>query len=401
MVSAMQTSGRLGFGEFLSDIRYVVTSPAQRFSVILERGAMWGSILLLILPVYLAFHFAGGIYFDHDPFPGYSFLAPAVLAAVAQLMKAYAIHFFARLFEGKWHYSAGTGTFRKFLTVFGYTGVPGTLAVICATLMFLLVPQQIGMAFRDFKAITVSLFIAFGVGLFIWGLILLVLALRPVYRMRDWKIVAAFILGTVLVVVLTLANSLLAVQAQTEYVYVQPILSARVLGFLAVDPEQTHPRESKIAIHVDRLVYRLKAPERFDLIAFEPVQPGSDSTRRGAVYGKSWLIAWKQTDQTVGRIVGLPGDSVEVLQGVLRVNGRDWEEPYLAAGFRSNVTLPISHLGPSEYLVLPENRHLLESQKSGWVVDRSRILGRIVLKMWPLGWGLYSPNAFLHAYPKN
>ncbi|HYK88798.1 MAG TPA: hypothetical protein VE398_08515, partial [Acidobacteriota bacterium] len=149
----MEKSTKLGFNEFLADVRFVITSPTRRFPVILERGALWGSILLLAAPVYFGFGHAGGIYFDHDPFPGYSLLLPAVLATAAQVLKALLIHFFERLFEGKRHFSAGTDTFRNMLTLFGYSSVPGTLALILATVLFFLVPGQIGAALQEFRVL--------------------------------------------------------------------------------------------------------------------------------------------------------------------------------------------------------------------------------------------------------
>lgn len=392
---------RLGFGEFLTDIRYVITSPAQRFAVIHERGAMWGSIVLLVAPAYFAFGYVGGIYFDRDPFPGYSFLMPAVFAAAAQLIKAFFIHFFGRLFEGKWHYSAATGKFRDMLTLFGYTTVPGSLAVILAAILFLLVPEQIGGALRDFRAITISILIAIGVGLFIWNLILFVLALRLVYPMRDFKIVAALLIGSVLIAVPAGAISALTMPVRVQYSYVQPMISTRVLGFLACSPEESRGKEAKLSLYVDRVAYSFKTPKHFDLVAYDPLaaKGGKETSERGGVvYGKTSLFSWREEDQIVGRLIGLPGDSVELLQGKPRINGRLWAEPYIPVEFQTNVTMPLTHLGTAEYLVLPDNRHLLEAKKDDWIISRDRITGRVLVHKWPMGWAIFSPSAFLHAY---
>lgn len=397
----MENSGKLSFGEFLADIRYVITSPAQRFSIILERGALWGSILLLVAPGYFGFAQAGGVYFDRDPFPGYSFLMPAVLAAIFQLMKGYFIHFFGRLFEGKWHYSAATGKFRDMLTVFGYSTVPGSLALIFATILFFLVPEQIGAAMRDFRAITISILVAIGVGLFIWNLILLVLALRSIYPMRDYKIVVAFLLGSVLVGIPAAATAFVALPVHVKYTYLQPLMSSRVLGFMASSPEESRGKEAKISIHVDRIVYRLKKPKHFDLVAYDPLpEKPAKETREGgvAVYGKTSIFSWEERDRIVGRIIGAPGDSVELNQGKLIINGKPWSEPYIPADSRSNASLPARRLTSSEYLILPENRHLLESAKDDWVVSRDRIAGRVLVVKWPMGWAIFSPTAFLRAY---
>ncbi len=391
----MENSRKLSVVEFLADIRYVFTSPAQRFSVILERGALWGSILLLIAPVYLGFSFAGGVYFDREPFPGYSLLLPAVLAAASQLIKAYLIHFFCRLFEGRGRFSAAAGRFRSMLTVFGYSTVPGTLAAILAAILFFLIPEQFAVAMRDFRTLMISIFIAIAVGLFIWNLILLVLALRPVYLMRDLKIVSALIIGSILAILPAFAMTLVAVPVRAPYAQLQTIISPRMLGFMASGPEQSQGKEARISIHVDRLVYRFKMPARFDLIAYDPLPDNSGK----AGQEETSKFPWQEKFQSIGRIVGIPGDTVELAGGQLRINGQAWAEPYIPADFQSNASISPVTLGPSEYLVLPGDRRVLESKKDGWVVPRSRITGRLPISRWPMGWRFFRSTAFLRAYP--
>ena len=191
----------LSFGEFLRDIRLVVSSPGRRFPVIRARGARWGSLALLIIPTYIAFDFAGGIYFRRDPFPGYSFIPPLLAAVVAVILKLYLIHLFARLFRGKAQISPGQGRYSDLVVVFGYTGVPSILALLLGSGIFMLIPDEIGYVTHNFRAVGISIMVALGIALFIWKFILVVLALRTVYMMRDIKIVASFILGSALLIV--------------------------------------------------------------------------------------------------------------------------------------------------------------------------------------------------------
>ena len=101
---------KLSFLEFLSDIRLVLTSPARRFDLIKERGAAWGSLVLLVVPLYFGFSYMGGVYFDRDPFPGYSFIPPLVIAAVAVFLKLFFIHVVARMFRPQESPEQGRGT---------------------------------------------------------------------------------------------------------------------------------------------------------------------------------------------------------------------------------------------------------------------------------------------------
>ena len=101
----------------------------------------------------------------------------------------------------------------------------------------------------------------------------------------------------------------------------------------------------------------------------------------------------------MGRVVGRPGDSVELVKGKLVVNKQPWDERYLLPAFRSDADLPLIALGPSQYCVLPENRHLIDSMRDELVVERNQILGREIIARWPLGWWSLQPNIFLQPQP--
>ncbi len=400
----MRHGGKLSFGEFLRDIHLVVTSPAHRFAVIQERGASWGSMVLMVVPTYLALNFVGGIYFARDPFPGYSFIPPLIAAAVSVFLKLYLIHICALLFRGRRHDGGRHDAFSALKVVFGYTSVPALLALLLASAIFLLIPPEIGHLLLNVKAVAMSVMVAVIVALFIWNLILVVLALRTVYSMRDIMIVVSFILGSALMVVPAVAASWIVATPRVDIAYVQPILSGRILRFLASDPTSTISTNTKIGIHVDRLAYRLRAPERFELVAFARSQDAKGNRGNGAVIveggaGVHSLFSWDDGESAVGRIVGLPGDTIEVVNGNLRIDGQAWDERYLAQEYRSYSSLPLKSLGPSEYFVLPENRNLIDQLKNDLVVDRDRISGREILSRWPLGWWTFRPAVFLQPQP--
>ncbi len=403
----MDEGKKLSWGEFLSDIRLVITSPAQRFRLIHERGALWGSLLLIIAPAYFSFTFVGGIYFDRDPFPGYSFILPAVIAAALQLLQIYLIHFFSRLFQGRGRYSAATGKFRELVGVYGYATLPAILALILATAIFLLIPQQIVLLFRNFRVVGISLMLALGLAIFIWNLILLVLAMRPVYAIRDLKIISSFLLGYVSMAILGLGRMLVVVPAYVDYVYLQPILSPKIIGVFIEDPAGSLNRETAMAVYVDKLSYRFKAPKRFELVAFstangeqgEQERETARMVRVGKSSSSSVPTRLNERDTMVGRIVGLPGDAVEIVSGKLSINSQLWAEPYIAPEFQSSASLPMRNLESSQFLILPENRLLLDSGSADFLVERQRILGRCIVKRWPIGWWLYRPTVFLQAYP--
>ncbi len=389
----------MGLKDFLRDIRLVITSPSQRFAVIHERGALWGSLALLIVPAYFGFTYAGAIYFDAEPLPGYAFVLPAVVAAGAQLVKVFLIHFFARLFRGRRRHSAGTASFRGLLTVFGYASVPSVLAMLLAASLFFALPEQVGGVMRDFRGIAIPVLVAAGIALFVWSVILVVLAMRVVYAIRDLKILGAFVLGSICMGLPAVAGSMVVDGARVDYDYVRPIVAERMTRFFSSDPLAETQRSTRISLSMDHLVYRLKQPGRFDLVIYAGTQLRERRSRR-ITLGVSRVFSSDRHVRILGRIVGLPGDEVAVEDGVLRINGQAWSEPYIGQEFRAEVSLQVRKLGPSEYLILPEDRRLVEEMEGDLVVKRERIRGRKLISKWPVGWFMYRPTVFLKAHPQ-
>lgn len=83
----------------------------------------------------------------------------------------------------------------------------------------------------------------------------------------------------------------------------------------------------------------------------------------------------------VKRVLGLPGDTLEIEDGVLKINGRAIAEPYVLGNPRDRQPLRI----PSDhYFVLGDNRpHSNDSNNFG-PVHRSQIIGKAWIAYWPL-----------------
>jgi signal peptidase I len=78
----------------------------------------------------------------------------------------------------------------------------------------------------------------------------------------------------------------------------------------------------------------------------------------------------------VKRVVGLPGEVVEVSDGLVYVNGDPIEEGYYAArepGYKS-LDMPPARLAPDEYYVMGDNRHASFDSRSFGPVNRARML---------------------------
>lgn len=394
----MENTGRLSAREFLDDIRFTVTSPASRFPVIQERGALWGSLLLLVGPAYFAFAWWGGVLFDRDPFPGYSFFIPVLPAAAAMLLKVLCVHLIARLFEGRGRYTRGKGRLRNLLVVFGYATIPEIMLLLFWLPMVLLIPAAFGSAFLNLRTVAISLMVGFSIGIFIWHLILMVLALRTVYEMRDYKCIISIIAGPLLAALPTLSLMLVTGEAAVDLAYVRPILSERVLRFRAAEEAEQPGAPAKFRMDVDWIVYRYKEPQRFDLVVYDgksSVSSPGRETRSGLLIGlRSRWMPQRKSDEMVGRIVGLPGDRIELIGGRVSINGQPLQEPYLRPEYQASFSYEPGVLGASDYLILPEDRRTAAAMADRLIVPRARIFGRAIVRKWPVGWFWFRSSAF-------
>lgn len=122
---------------------------------------------------------------------------------------------------------------------------------------------------------------------------------------------------------------------------------------------------------VSRLHYMLGQPERGDIVVFH--YPGNPE------------------DDYIKRVIGLPGDTVELRDQQVYVNGALLDEPYInEACSRTNCPdRAYPTLGVDEYFVLGDNRNHSTDSRRGWVVQRQFIVGEALVRYWPpTEWGI-------------
>ena len=118
-------------------------------------------------------------------------------------------------------------------------------------------------------------------------------------------------------------------------------------------------------IIVNKFIYRFHPIERGDVVVF-----------------------WYPRDPSVSfikRVVALPGDTVEIRNGLLSVNGQKVREEYLADRFRDNDTFPPTEVVKGYYFVLGDHRNSSNDSRSWGEVPEKYIYGRAVFRFWPLG----------------
>jgi signal peptidase I len=91
--------------------------------------------------------------------------------------------------------------------------------------------------------------------------------------------------------------------------------------------------------------------------------------------------------QFVKRIIGLPGDTIEVKHQIVYVNNIPLTEPYIKAA--PEYTLSPYVVPENNYFVMGDNRNNSTDSHYGWTVSRDKIVGEVWLRIWPLNqWGI-------------
>lgn len=114
---------------------------------------------------------------------------------------------------------------------------------------------------------------------------------------------------------------------------------------------------------IEKISYDFEPPQHGDIIVFHPPE------------------SLHQKDAFIKRVIGIPGDKVEVKDGLVYINEQAQEESYIAAK-------PDYQWGPVEvpadsYLVLGDNRNQSFDSHYWGYVAKDHILGRAVFRFWP------------------
>lgn len=139
-------------------------------------------------------------------------------------------------------------------------------------------------------------------------------------------------------------------------------------------------------IVVEKISYLFDGPDRGDVVVFagEEGFPTADETGlQRVVRGVGQFLGVVPVDarDLVKRVIGLPGDQVVLSDGQVSVNGQPLDEPYAQLDQDDGeYTVPEGQL-----FVLGDNRdNSADSRSSLGFVDLDNVVGRAVLKIWPL-----------------
>src|SRR5271155_987406 len=161
------------------------------------------------------------------------------------------------------------------------------------------------------------------------------------HELRSWTRDLAVALGLALVIIIFLYQPV-----KVEGTSMAPLLS---------DQER---------IFINKFVYRFEPIERGDVVVF-----------------------WYPLDRSksfIKRVVGLPGDSVEIRAGRLYVNGKELMEPYVPPNYLDGASYPPLTLPEDNFFVMGDHRDSSNDSRVFGPVSRQFIYGKAVFAYWPV-----------------
>lgn len=109
---------------------------------------------------------------------------------------------------------------------------------------------------------------------------------------------------------------------------------------------------------------------------------GIDDIQRGDL-----VVFWYPGDPSksyIKRVIGLPGDTVEVDNGAVMVNNRQIKEDYILDEYRDRMSMSPFKIGSDEFFVLGDHRSSSSDSRLWGAVPRHYIYGKAVFVYWPL-----------------
>jgi signal peptidase I len=117
-------------------------------------------------------------------------------------------------------------------------------------------------------------------------------------------------------------------------------------------------------IFINKFVYHVGVIERGDVVVF-----------------------WYPLDRSksfIKRVIGLPGDLVEIREGRVYINGKPLDEPYVPPEYVDYSDYAPLRVRPGEYFVMGDHRISSNDSRMFGAVPASYIYGKAVFAYWPM-----------------
>lgn len=164
--------------------------------------------------------------------------------------------------------------------------------------------------------------------------------------------------------------------------------------FAGVTVNQSSMKNTLIAnqrLIIDKLSYQFSEPERGDIIVFlKNGVKGSTSNEMHRNMELFMNLFMKKNEinekheMYVKRVIGIPGDTVDIKDGFVYVNGNKLTEDYVkGTTFAGEITLPLT-VEKNQVFVMGDNREVSVDSRAFGTVDYDRLEGKVAFRIFPL-----------------
>ena len=142
-------------------------------------------------------------------------------------------------------------------------------------------------------------------------------------------------------------------------------------------PSMMNTLQDEDNVLVSKISYEVHDPERFDIVVFYPYK-GREEYKNDKE---------KQKEHFVKRVIGLPGETIQIIGSDIYINGEKLDEHYgkdpITDGGIANE--PIT-LGEDEYFLMGDNRAVSFDSRYEEIgpIHKDAIDGKAILRIWPL-----------------
>lgn len=163
------------------------------------------------------------------------------------------------------------------------------------------------------------------------------------------------------------------------------IIQASAQNFRVEGSSMAPTLEGQQYLLVNKLAYFKFDVERFSrTIPFWQVEKSNESRPFGSPrFGEIIVFRFPGEPRRdfVKRVIGLPGDRIEIVDGRVTINGAVYTEPYVNGPFSTNMASMTMQEG--EYFVMGDNRAHSNDSRSWGPVPEKNVVGKVWLVYWP------------------
>lgn len=136
-------------------------------------------------------------------------------------------------------------------------------------------------------------------------------------------------------------------------------------GYSVKGTSMVNSLEDKDQLFAENISYKFADPKRGDIVIVYP-------------------FANNKNERYVKRVIGLPGETIEIKDDAIYINGKELEDKYKAEPMGAQQVGPIT-LGEDEYYVLGDNRNDSSDSRLSEIgpIPKDRILSHVLFRVYP------------------